>query len=203
MKIILVIFIGIVSANTQAGLFKKNSSPEWPWDTSGKVCEAASCTPQEDLNNLNKANKFCRAVYNHYENNLNRQNRTPYLVGILGSLAGIFSPISSGDMAKGLAGFSGAANALQVTTTKAVQNSVSINTLKFIDQLVLAGNNEFVSRTTDKTIVAMNMASRCAYAASNVEAAILEGTQQAIKDLDNQEKMLVPQKTNENQSDKK
>lgn len=202
MKIILAILIGIVSVNSHAGFFNKSSSsPEWPWSTDG-VCAGDKCSTSEDINNLNKANKFCRAVYNYYESSLNRQNRTPYLVGILGSLAGIFSPISSGDMAKGLAGFSGAANALQVTTTKVVQNTVSINTLKLIDQLVFTGNKEFVS-SSNKTVVAINMASRCAYASSSVEAAILEGTQQAIKNLDRQEKNLIHQGTDQNQSDQK
>ena len=202
MRNILIFLILMYTTNSQAGFFDKfkNESPSWPWpvkikDKEGNVvdglsCAKGACTESENLNNLNKANKFCRDVYNYYENSLNRQNRTPYLVGILGSLAGVFSPISSGDMAKGLSGFSGAANALQLSTTKAVQNTVSVNTLKFIDRLVYAGNTEFID-SKNKTVVAMNMASRCAYAASSVEAAIIEGTQQAITNLDKEEKKLV------------
>lgn len=206
MKNILILLLLVYAPISQAGFFDKfkNESAGWPWpvkiigtdgkEKDGLVCAKETCSAMEDLNNLNKANKFCRDVYNYYENSLNRQNRTPYLVGILGSLAGVFSPVSSGNMAKGLSGFSGAANALQLSTTKAIQNTVSVNTLKFIDQLVYVGNNEFVN-SSNKTIVAMNMASRCAYAASNVEAAILDGTQQAIKELNQEEKKLDPNKT--------
>lgn len=201
MKNILILLLLVYAPISQAGIFSKskNNSGSWPWPVNitardGLVCSDVKCTLTEDLNNLNKANNFCRDVYNYYEKSLNRQNRTPYLVGILGSLAGVFSPISSGDMAKGLAGFSGAANALQLSTTKAVQNTVSVNTLKFIDRLVYAGNTEFID-SENKTVVAINMASRCAYAASSVEAAILEGTQQAITKLDKEEKKLVPSET--------
>lgn len=193
MKTILILLLLMCTSNVQAGFFSKfkNTSGNWPWPVKDKICAEDQCTPLENLNNLNKANAFCRDVFNYYEKSLNTQNRTPYIVGILGSLAGVFSPISSGDTAKGLAGFSGAANALQLSTTKAIQNTVSINTLKFIDQLVYAGNKEFID-SENGTIVAINMASRCAYAASSVEAAILEATQQATTKLNNEDKKLVP-----------
>ncbi|WP_332604827.1 hypothetical protein [Acinetobacter sp. ESBL14] len=192
MKILFILFILAFSTNLKAGFFEKfsNKSPTWPWGENS-LCKGDACTLNEDLNNLNKANKFCRDVYNFYENSLNTQNRTPYIVGILGSLAGVFSPISSGDTAKGLSSFSGAANALQLSTTKAMQSTVSINTLKFIDQLVYAVNQEFVSATSERTIISINMASRCAYAASSVEAKVLEATQEAINKLNDEQKNLI------------
>lgn len=148
----------------------------WPWIKDANLCAAETCTGPETLRAYLQANSYCREVQNYYEGGGQKASSNKFAVGAVGTLAGIASPISSGDTAAGLAGLSGATNALQTSLDETFSASVSVKRRKAVAKAVTDGANKFnaANNANAKVQAAVDMATNCSMASATADSETLK-----------------------------
>lgn len=156
------------------GIFPKTQA--WPWTDQG-VCGGRDCSANLAIGEYQRALSFCRSVHNYYENLGNRQGTFSTSLGIVGSLAGgVISPIANGSAKTAWSGLSAVTNAGQTGVEKNFATALNANRLSKISMAMQEGSNKYFQETTANAQAAraVEMAGRCAVAASDADAKSLK-----------------------------
>ena len=187
-----VIFPLLVSIVALLGCATKPNK-DWPWQTTTKgkfpwqskegkltqLCGQVDCTREHAFENMQKALRYCHGVYTDYSNTLHNKNKWSSGVGIAGTLAGIFSPTAAGTSQAVLSSFSGATNAVQVSTTglfNAAASNGTMNTVYVIYEKHFPTINKKIleGKFTEASISAYQLANECGYAPSIVNSRMVQ-----------------------------
>lgn len=122
----------------------------WPWHDSKKtsffkkpilrtipLCEGTqgesiACKQHHAVDNLRKALKYCRDMYQNYENVIDQKSYLDNSVGMMGAASALTIPTTSGTAVSILSGLSGASNIFQNRTNNFFSASASTATMNVL-----------------------------------------------------------------------
>lgn len=151
-----------------------------------------TCTLADANIALKDAIDSCNMSYDKFEKQVNKKGFWKSLIGIAGTFAGsVGVPISSGDMAVGLGGFAGAANALQMDVQNMVSTTMNTAVLGKVYSILEDGTQAFAraSNADEKIAIAMTMGASCRYSAGKTQTEVLYKIAGAVEPSIDQKKL--------------
>lgn len=176
--------VGIAACVMMSGCttMGQRATSEWPFGKETKngverLCATEPCSSLDALEANEKAGRFCRSIYNFYENGGSRSKQASLAMRVTGALAGsVFAITAKGSGAKAWAGVAGATNTLQPSLESTFSAALELKRQAAVAKAIETGNKNFwtnESNPTAQVAVAIQTATACSVAASSADAAVL------------------------------